>query len=381
VRTLFVTGATGFVGAALTLELLRAHPRDRALCLVRGADGDRRLSQALRAAAAAYDVPEAAAEDAIGRAGAVAGDVTTAGLGLGAEGRAALAGRSPLHVFHVAASLKDSDDAMAEIFDHNIAGTERVLDALAGTDVAAFNYVSTAYVAGSRIGAIAESLAAPPAFNNRYEESKHRAEELVVARCSAAGVPWRLLRPAIVVGHSRTGRATGHTGFLGWVQKLAALHEASGGALRQKRLRYVARGDARLNVIPIDSIVEDTLAIDAAGAATLGRVFHLTNREAPEVGWLIETIAGALRIVAPEVVGPDAELDSLSRRFHKWTRFERSYVHATRDFARDGDALYASPRQGRVPLDADLVRRMVVGAVADFARSRGAADATATAAS
>jgi len=368
VRTLFITGATGFVGASLTLELLRANPTDRALCLVRGADPQSRLTRALRAAAVAYDVPDA--EPAIARAVAVAGDVTQPGLGLGDEGRATLAAAAPLHVFHAAASLKDTEESLAEILAHNVAGTEIVLDALLPLGVAVFNHVSTAYVAGRHTGDIHEALDRPRGFNNRYEQSKHYGENIVVDRCRVEGVAWRVLRPAIVVGHSRTGLATAYTGFLGWVLKLAALDEASGGMLRKHRIRYVARRDARVNIIPIDAVVEDTVAIDLAGAATLDRVFHLTNTDPPAVGWLVDQIAAALGVQAPDVVDAEHGLDPLSARFHRWTRFERPYVRATRHFRRDGDALYASPRRGATPLDPDVLARMCVEAVADYRRTR-----------
>lgn len=55
-RALLITGATGFVGAALTVELLRARRSDLALCLVRAgndAEARRRLETALVDAGAA----------------------------------------------------------------------------------------------------------------------------------------------------------------------------------------------------------------------------------------------------------------------------------------------------------------------------------------
>jgi nucleoside-diphosphate-sugar epimerase len=370
VRTLFITGSTGFVGASLTLDLLRANPQDRALCLVRGADPAGRLAKALRAAAIAYEVPDA--EEAIARATAVSGDVTAIGLGLDDASRALLRAAAPLHVFHAAASLKDTEESLAEILLHNVVGTERVLDAILPLGVAVFNHVSTAYVSGRLTGDVPEALDRPRGFNNRYEQSKHYGEHIVVDRCNYEGVAWRILRPAIVVGHSVTGRATGYTGFLGWVLKLAALDDASRGMLRKQTLRYVANADACLNVVPIDAVVEDIVAIDRAGDATLRNVFHLTNSEAPTVGWLVETIGRSLGLVIPTVVDSKAGFDPLSSRFHSWTRFERPYVRATRRFRRDGDALYASPRRGAARLDPDVMHRMVVYSVEDYRKSRAA---------
>src|SRR5688500_17937182 len=125
-RALLINGATGFVGSALTLELLRRNPGDIALCLVRGAsdaDARRRLSAALREAAVAYGCADDAG-DVIGRAIAVRGDLTQPGLGLDATARHRLRAGAPLHVFHAAASLKDTEEALHEILLHNVVGTE-----------------------------------------------------------------------------------------------------------------------------------------------------------------------------------------------------------------------------------------------------------------
>jgi nucleoside-diphosphate-sugar epimerase len=373
-RALLITGATGFVGAALAVELLRARRSDLALCLVRaGSDADarRRLEASLRDAGAAYGVPPDEIADVVARAIAVRGDLTAPGLGLDAATTHRLRKAGPLHVFHAAASLKDTEEALREIVAHNVVGTERVLDTLLPLGVAAFNHVSTAYVCGRRTRDIPEEVERPRGFHNRYEQSKHYGEALVVDHCRAAGVPWRILRPSIVVGHSRTARATGYTGFLGWVLKLAGLADVTGGALATRRLGYVCRADAEVNIIPIDSVVEDIVGIDRAGAATEDRVFHLTNREAPVMHTLVAQIAGALGLAGVDCLPPstlDIELDPIAAKFHRWTRFERPYVAGTREFRRDGDTLYASPRHGAAPIDGALIARMTAHTAA-YARS------------
>ncbi len=378
-RALFITGATGVVGGAAAIELLRRDPDAVAYCLVRGATPEvatRRLHDALTQAAVAYGAPEAAVE-VCRRAVAIPGDITAPGLGLDDAARATLRAAGPLHVFHCAASLKDTEESLREILAHNVAGTERVLEVLLPLGVAVFNHVSTAYVCGRRAGEIVETLDRPRGFNNRYEQSKHYGEHLVVDHCTAHGVAWRILRPAIVVGHSRTGAITGVSGFLGWAVKLAALADATRGALRGNKLRYVSRADVELNLIPVDLVAEDIAAIHAAGDATLGRVFHLTTTTPPRMDELIGWITAALGLAGGELVATEAELDPISAKFHRWTRFERPYVAATRTFRRDGDACFASPRGGRAPLDGELVGRMVTQVVAQWRAQQRAAGASA----
>lgn len=369
---MFVTGATGFVGAALVLELLRARPLDRAFCVVRAANDDeatRRLHAALAAAADAYGADEDDLRSVLARAVGLRGDVTARRLGLGEAALARLAAAAPFHVWHCAASLKDAEDAWREIMAHNVGGAERVVELTLELGVEVFNHVSTAYVAGRTIGLAGESLARPRGFCNRYEQSKHYAEAIVRDNCEHRGVPYRILRPGIVVGHSVTGRATGYTGFLGWAVKLAVFAQATRGALARQSLRYVGRPDAELNLVPIDSVVEDCVGIDAAGARTLGGVFHLTNTAAPTVGWMADVCAEVLGLQPLHFVDDAAQLDALSRKFHRWTRFERPYVLARKQFARhDGNRLYESARHGRCPMSAEVFGKMVRYAVEDYRR-------------
>lgn len=368
-RVLFVTGATGFVGAALLLRLLRDNPGDRAFCLVRAADGAAaaaRLRGSLERAAAAYGVSDDVLRAALEQAVAVRGDLTAPHLGLAASDRERMAVAGALTVWHAAASLKDDEPNLREIVAHNVTGTERVLETLLGLNIAVFNHVSTAYVAGRGNGRASESLERPRGFNNRYEQTKHYGEMMVIDHCRRAGVPYRILRPAIVIGHSGTGEATGYTGFMGWILKVAALAEQTGEALRSRPLRYIGRADAEVNIIPIDSVVEDCAGIDAAGRVTHDRVFHLTNRAAPTMRWLCDITTRTLGLAPMEIVDEDAELDPISAKFMRWTRFERPYTRGRRSFDRASSALYASPRHGACPLSPDLMERMIRNAVHDM---------------
>jgi hypothetical protein len=145
----------------------------------------------------------------------------------------------------------------------------------------------------------------------------------------------------------------------------------SGGALESNPLRYVAEADAEINVIPVDSVVEDCIGIDAAGAATHDRVFHLTNAAAPTIGWITDVVADTLKIRPIEIVSDESELDPISLRFHKWTRFERPYSQTTRTFSRlESDALYPSARHGACPLDDRTLRAMTLRAIEDYNRTR-----------
>ena len=374
-RRHFITGATGFVGAPLLLELLRVHPLDRAFCLVRANSPQHarhRITTALLHAAAACDLPDSELDSILARTIAICGDLCAADLCLDERDRDRLAAGAPLVVWHCATS-RHSEEALHELVARNVTSTEKLLETLLTVDIATFNHVSTAYVAGRQAGLVPETSNRPRGFRNRYEQSKYYGEMAVVDHCVRARVPYRILRPSIIISNSRTGRATGYASGLEWVLKVKDLAEMSGDALRNHKLKTVARADAELNWIPIDSFVEDCIGIDAAGAKTHDRVFHLTNTASPTVEWICNVTARTLGIKGIEIVADANTLDPLSAQFHARTGFERPYCLARQSFSREeSNPLYDSPRHGNCQLTEELVENMIHSAVCDHRRQAAA---------
>jgi nucleoside-diphosphate-sugar epimerase len=366
-----VTGATGFIGSALALELL-ADPATELVCTARakrsGESAAERVLRKLRHAAEIYD-----------RADVVTGiEERVAVVELDLAARAAPALPRLDTVWHVAASLKFEEHDREEIEASNVEGTRRLLDATRAAGASTFNYVSTAYVAGRRTGRLPEALVEDDdVVNNAYERSKVRAERLVAAE---RAMHTRILRPSVVVGDRATRAALSHAGLYGFIRGLlklrADVREQMGDLLGVRPLRLYADRDATLNLVPIDVVVKAAIGISRSDSPE--RVFHLVNAEPPRIGDIGDAIFPLVGLKPPRVVTSPAEFTSIDQTFHddRRTKFFRDYIFSESrvfDVAHVTEAL--GPDALRAPLAQEDLRAYTSWYVARLADRMGVAPA------
>jgi len=302
-ETVFLTGATGFVGTQ-TARRLMAREGLRLVVLVRGKD---RVEAAARLERTWWPWPELAG--VIGtRVEVLAGDVSLPRLGLEQQAYGDLAARLT-HVIHSAADLR-LDGPVEELRKINGQGSARVVElALAAHrhhGLTRLAHLSTAYVAGKRTGPVPEeSLSDADGFSNTYEQTKFEGERLV--RDAAKELPLSVFRPGMIVGDSRTGEiATFNTVYVPLRLYLAG-----------KLPVMPCRGNLPVNVVPVD-YVADAISRLTFDDSAVGRTFHLTvpPRLLPTARELLDAVrewaAGALniRLRAPVMVSvPESLLD------------------------------------------------------------------------
>jgi NAD(P)-dependent dehydrogenase (short-subunit alcohol dehydrogenase family) len=265
----FVTGATGFIGRHLVERLL-----DREgdiFVLVR--EGSEDKLERLRAAAG----------DRADRLKPVKGDISEPSLGLSDEDKAALEGVE--HFFHLAAiyDMTASDEERNRRL--NVLGTQNAVDLANELGAEHLHYASSIAVAGEHDDIFTEDdFDVGQTLTHPYHQTKFEAEKLVRQQ---AKVPWRVYRPAVVVGDSRTGemdKIDGPYYFFKAIQKVRhALPEW---------FPLVGLEVGRTNIVPVDYVAAamDHIAhLDGVD----GQAFHLVNPKMQKVGDVMNTFAGA----------------------------------------------------------------------------------------
>ena len=275
-----VTGGTGFLGRNV-LPLLLARPDCEAVhVLVRESSVAK-----LAALAATWEGGE--------KVHPLVGDLTAPGLGLGRRGP-----RSADHVLHLGA-VYDMTAPEERTRVANVEGTRAVI-AVAAKLGARLHHVSSVAVAGEHRGRFTESdFDRGQEFTSAYHESKFEAEELV--RRTFDG-PWRVYRPAIVVGHSETGETDKIDGpyyFFGALKRLAAL------APGMSAVPTAIPDLGATNIVPVDFVARALVYLMHRDQGD-GKAFHLVHpRPQPlaQVYGAFAAAAGAPRPVLTVPVG------------------------------------------------------------------------------
>ncbi len=302
-KTIFITGATGFVGANLSQQLLL---RGYNLCLLVRPNIDTSRLEKLRNFLT-LDQNKDQLSSSIGKYEFFEGDITKKNMGLTTPTLNSL--RSNVdEIWHCAASTTFNIKRKDEIQRVNIFGTQNVLEFAKKTQINRFHHISTAYVCGYRVGKIFENeLYVGQTFKNLYEESKCRAEELVNQFKEVCKIKINIYRLGIVVGHSKTGEAIAFQGFYGVANALYRLREVlkrSMSHVKGKRalkdfkynngkfflpIQIPCPAKVRLNLVTIDYVTRLLISI-SSNLKSNGMIFHITNPDPPYAKYLFKEL-------------------------------------------------------------------------------------------
>jgi NAD(P)-dependent dehydrogenase (short-subunit alcohol dehydrogenase family) len=266
----FVTGATGFIGRFLVGRLLKRDDT-RVFALVRC--GSEYKLDALRSRLGV---------DA-DRLVAIHGDINEKLLGVSKRDQDDLNGQID-HFFHLAAIYDLTADENTQRYT-NIEGTRQTLKLAEKIQAGRFHHVSSIAAAGLYDGTFTENMfEEATGLDDAYLLTKHESEALVRQESK---IPWRIYRPAMVVGHSETGamdKVDGPYYLFKFIQKLKDV--------LPNWIPLIGVEGGHFNVVPVD-FVADALDHIAHQPDHDGQCFHLTADRSYSLGEIMDIVAGA----------------------------------------------------------------------------------------
>ncbi len=265
----FVTGATGFIGRHLVSNLLKR--KGTVYVLVRKSSQGK-----------LKDIGERMGWD-MARVQVVAGDLGKPKLGVSPAQLKALSGKVR-HFFHLAAIYDLAASAEAQV-GPNVDGTRHAIDCAEAIGAKTFHHTSSIAVAGLYSGVFREDMfAEAEKLDHPYFRTKHEAEKVVREHCS---IPYRIYRPSMVLGHSKTGeidKIDGPYYFFTLIKKLRSV--------LPPWMPTMGIEGGRMNMVPVDYVAD---AIDHIAHKTGldGGCFHLTDPAPRRIGEVLNLFARA----------------------------------------------------------------------------------------
>ncbi|HVS75316.1 MAG TPA: SDR family oxidoreductase [Steroidobacteraceae bacterium] len=265
----FITGGTGFIGRRLVARLAaRGEP---VYVLVR--PGSRERFERLRAGCGA------GAERLV----AIEGDLEADLLGVAGARRAELKGRIR-HFLHLGA-LYDLGAEAGPLERANVLGTRHALALAHELQAGCFHLVSSIAAAGRYPGTFTDTMFAEAEdLTHPYFRTKHESEALVRRTCR---VPWRIYRPGMVIGDSRSGEMDKIDGPYYFFKLIQLIRDTL-----PRWLPLVGIEGGHINLVPVDFVAA---AIDhiAHAPGEDGGCFHLVDRQDRRIGAVLNLFAAA----------------------------------------------------------------------------------------
>ena len=265
----FITGGTGFIGRFF-IDKLKEREGDIYVLTRKGSEHK-------------FEALQERFGDNSDRLIPVTGDLTQAKLGLDEKVIGELNGKIA-HFCHFAA-IYDIGASLESQEAANIDGTRNAVELAAALEAGCFHHVSSIAAGGLYKGTFREDMFEEAEnYEHPYFSTKHDSEGIVRNECQ---VPWRVYRPGMVVGHSKTGEIDKIDGAYYFFKSLQKIRN-----ILPPWFPLIGLEGGKFNIVPVDYVV-DAMDHIAHLPGRDGDCFHLTDPDHHSMGQMMNIFADA----------------------------------------------------------------------------------------
>lgn len=337
-KGVLITGCTGFLGSNLVIKLLE-DDNLKLFCLARS----KKVSAAKRAFAILENccllsnksniIPK------IKDIQIIEGDITKPFLNIPTDTIDHLKLQNIGQIWHCAAYVRFDEAYRKVVLQNNLEGTRNVECLATLLGISDFNYISTAFVAGSKDGFIDEKeFDNQYEANNPYEESKRLAEHFLINNLNKANYNLRIFRPSIIIGNSKTFKTSSDFSYYGIVKSIKKFKEWVEDLMpdyfKENELTVFGDAEASMNMIPVDILVEEALDVSEKENSSRLVIRHLTNPYNVSLQKIIQVINSFFPDISININNNIDKLKPLDRIFEDKITFLSPYLRGNKSFKR-----------------------------------------------
>lgn len=339
-KTVFITGATGFIGSHLAAKLIESGYK--VFALVREKDMIHPRDRLLQAILKVNKSLQITHDNLIH----ILGDMTGETMGWITQIKDNYKGDID-EIWHLAAIFEIKKHKKEEVEDVNINGVKKIINfvnTINKDKKPRYFHVSTAYSSGRKHDTITEHIHNKESnYRSLYDWSKNCGEHIVHEYQMKHNIDVTILRPSIVVS-SKGSKVVSHTAYYLIVKTLYSICkrvEASMGENFNGNIgvRFWCESDASLNIVPVDFVIDVMIRLSEVKELINNnlKIYNIVNESPPTIKLVRDILSETLNITGIDLVPKESfdkdPMTPLEKLFERGIIFQAPYAREYTHFS------------------------------------------------
>ena len=342
-KTIFMSGATGFIGSHLAAKFLKIGYKVIALSRMKNnIPARQRLLQAINAVDPELYLTE---ENLIDIEGDMEDDLENWMFQIKEKNLDEID-----EVWHLAAIFKIKKQTQNEVESVNINGVRKILQlvkTINNKKTPRYFHISTAYSQGKSTDTLCEDIEKDKnVFRTLYDWSKYGGEKAVQDEQKRSNLDVTILRPSIVVS-SYGSKLVYNAAYYTVLETFYSITKRAKVTLGDDfdgniGIRYWCIPESKLNVIPVDFAVNamHLISVNQKLRSQKLKIFNIINENAPSIRQITRIYCESLNITGIDLVSDKSIFDKepmspLERLFNRSIAFQAPYTRENVKFSVD----------------------------------------------